>query len=1280
MSYQKILQIHKSTDNAELELRFQIKNKDTLKRLVSSIDCDKTMEQSINFISPGIDLNRICQLSFVDGVKKQTTYMSKQTIERTPNIDAVLPYKLVLSVEKTIPSFDINLSKMARIKLRLSMRPEEIAGWRIDITLVKNVVDIKKDLKRDKDKMLYALKVEDFDSDAAPWDYADALELEVEYIGGEKNLSPVSIETVTSYIFNSIEPQYKNMADYKKITYQIASYMIEPKYLEDFRQRKGTRDLYNRVMELNKREYFKNVFVHITDFYLLDKADGVRALITIEGKNFSALTDSITIKPLKKPYEKVTIFDAEYISHGDVKTYYVFDVLVFNGENLTTSSTSSRIKYIAKVVEMSEGNAVSKDIIPLTENYKSEISDMWERAQKSKKYEVDGLIFTPKGEPYRSMRSWKWKPLEFMSIDFLVKEAPVEMGEYPYIPKKGHTMMFLFSGIDKQLYDKLRLITVSGYDKLFPRQNMYKYFPIQFCPSDEPYAYIYYHPDDSKFTKKQILNNVCEFKRINLDSTPTWDLMRVRTDRKMDLDRGNYFGNSFYVAEYTWQNYHNPLKFDDLIISSTEFMDHGYFKEDTSKIFKQVITFNSFVKGQLLSKFAKSEWIVDLAAGRGQDMFRVSDAGIKNALFIDNDAQALSELISRKHDFQRGIKRLNTRIYTKIADLTVDYRITLKSIEQIGVPLGGIDIIMCNFAIHYLIGTPENVRNLIHLIDKLLKPGGHFFFTAFNGEKIFDLLKDTDAWDIREGEVLKYSIKKKYDAPVLEPTGQQIDVLLPFSGGKYYTEYLVNFKYILKEFSLNGFMVGKTDGFDSMIPQFKVELPRVYPSITADDLTFLSLYSYGIVTKKKSADGGMTAGGSKNVTRELLSEIAEHYPHPELYIDLLMSQIKLTHNPIITIDDIKYKLPYQNRCKLTRPQIHIGQRKLFLTEIQFLTDNDAKYCVYAGAAPGHKTHYLSQLFPHIKFILVDPNKFDIKLPNLVSHRKTKHPDIVHLKYAYPTESNIGELSVDFIKNSDYKIYIIEDYMTNEYSELLKSFDHTFISDIRSNVDPATTHPTDFDILWNSSMMFNWISILRPVMSMLKFRPLYNIKNYDISEMPDFDLSKKYGIDFIANLKKNKYIMPKSKLYIQAWAGRKSTELRMWIRRKDLKIFVEYDSIDIEEKLFYFNNINRGICFHVNDNANKYNHFCHCNDCALENNIWENYRKKYNGESVIEHVIRLGVITGRPLRDIHQNIVFDKDPDLNGFIAVNKSLLPLEDFIDQKKLSKRHKGDAGRAEN
>lgn len=1290
--YTKLLQIYKTTKNTELEFRFQVKNRDVFKKLINSVDGDRTVEQTINFISPGLEISRICRLLFVNGVKKQSDYTSKNILERSSIVDGPIAYKIVVSHENDIPKFDINLSKFARIKLRLSVRPKKLPGWRIDFTLVKLVSNIETNLKKDKTRMLYKMNTEDFINEA-PWDYVDALELEVEHIGESKNITMNTLDSVTEYLFGIIDPQYKNMYEYQKIVYQIASFVVDPTYLEQFKQKKGIRDLYNRVWELNKQRYYRNVFTNIKDFYLLDKADGVRALIKIEGNTLVALNGNAKFVSLKKSYDKETIFDTEYIEHKGKNLYYIFDVLVYNGESLIKTPTSNRIKYIPKIVSMSEGHVVPKRIVSLTDNYRTEITELWKDAQDSDKYEVDGIIFTPKNEHYRTMKSWKWKPLDFMSIDFLVKEAPSNLiGVTPYLKKPGHTIMFLFSGISKQLYDKLRLTPVYGYKKLFPHQNMYKNFPIQFSPSDEPFAYIYYHPEDSKFSKQDVLKNVCEFRRINLDTEPKWEIMKIRTDRKMELDRGNYFGNGFYIAEYTWQNYQNPLKFEDLIISSSEFMDRGYFKEEKSKMYKSVTAFNSFVKNKLLSKFVKSDWLVDLAAGRGQDMFRVSDAQINNALFIDSDSQALSELISRKHDFQRGVKRLNTRIYTKLIDLVSDNKLIIKSLKQIGIPIGNIDVVMCNFAIHYIIGTPENTRNLIHLIKALLKPGGHFFFTAFNGKKVFEALKKTGAWEIRDGGVLKYSIKKKYVGEKLIPTGQQIDVLLPFSGGNYYTEYLVNFNYLLDEFTQNGFVVEKKGDFGSFLPLFKTDVERLHKDLTKYDIEFLNMYSYGMVRKK------MSSNEDKKITERSVEEniniISGTYDNKELFHRLFITPA--SSKVVETTDDIEYELDYHTDRVTVKGSTHNGQRKLLLNEIQFLTkckDLDHKYCIYAGSSPGNKTHYLSTLFPDIKFILVDPNKFNI-LVNGKSHRDNTHPDIIHIYKHFPTDSNIWRVNkklsdmseqdkedtLNMIKNSNYKIFILEDYMDLPTASWLKLLGEstTFVSDIRSNMRGGK-NPEDYDIIWNTAMMYNWIKELRPIKTMLKIRmPYGEDKEKTILHPDDFKLAKENGIDFAQDYMNRTFHMCKSTLYIQPWQRISSGELRMYIDRENIDVIIKYDILQLEKKSNYYNSINRSWVWHENPNSDRSLGFCHCNDCALENKILSEA-----GLDVYKAVEHIGKVTRRPLYSTHPLQLWEKNivsnpQEFTRMVDIAKEKYDSEINKWEKKKQKMQRGNTGKS--
>jgi cap2 methyltransferase len=69
-----------------------------------------------------------------------------------------------------------------------------------------------------------------------------------------------------------------------------------------------------------------------------------------------------------------------------------------------------------------------------------------------------------------------------------------------------------------------------------------------------------------------------------------------------------------------------------------------------------------------------------------------------------------------------------------------------------------------------------------------------------------------------------------------------------------------------------------------------------------------------------------------------------------------------------------------------RTTVHYGQRKLHLSEVEFLTNvcqelngksSMRVVLIYAGAAPGNHINLLSEMFPFVKFVLVDPAKFAI---------------------------------------------------------------------------------------------------------------------------------------------------------------------------------------------------------------------------------------------------------------------------------------------------------------
>lgn len=359
------------------------------------------------------------------------------------------------------------------------------------------------------------------------------------------------------------------------------------------------------------------------------------------------------------------------------------------------------------------------------------------------------------------------------------------------------------------------------------------------------------------------------------------------------------------------------------------------------------------------------------------------------------------------------------------------------------------------------------------------------------------------------------------------------------------------------------------------------------------------------------------------------SEWEEHYRK-------LFMQIYNTNSlpPCISIEDIAYELPYINNITLPKPTIHIGQRKLFLNELRFLAQysysGNLCYCVYAGAAPSNHTGYLAKLFPHVIFILVDPNPFNVYKIN------STDPDPIIL---HKNDNGLFDINTTYINRlQSNQIYIINDLFTIDIAQVIYDFTERydvpllFISDIRTSIIANT--PTDLDILWNLSQQYNWVKIMNPKMSMLKFRHPFRTDDSVSKHANDalfnieFNRSKDFGIDFIKNYHNDTLTYFAGRIDLQAFGRVLSTETRLISDGKSISTFAfsKYES-----SLFYYNNIERGYGLHLNTNADKDLGFDYCGDCSLENYIWSEYIRLHNTQmKVLDGVRTLSYITKRDL--------------------------------------------------
>jgi hypothetical protein len=822
-----------------------IKATNVLKRIITH-HMDKgsscSIEQSINFIT---DDNRIKQLVFVNGVqdKAQIKHYQKTKLINAIQTMGTPSYKFTLSFEKTMDVFPTHNCSSARIKLRFSI---ELDKWRIDITLVKPVESLSnpQELKSSKTRMLFNLPINQF-VEKAPWSFASHVELELEYIGDHTEFAPKHITNILEVINPFIDASEEGCitsatsnSEYQNKLFEIAEY-IKPTRSKMFKHRFGLKQLSNQVIEMDKNIFVNKVLPFIEKYWITDKVDGKRSLIFINKSGTWAINDTAT--RIGEGLPSVYIFDTEYYEENG--SYYIFDVMVVDGKVNTGELFGARLKRFPDMIKVTSGingfTLKSKPFIRLTKTFYDQIKKLDEG---KKPYDTDGYVFTHDDGTYDKMVTYKGKPIDKLSVDFFVKKCPQQLlGVKPYIAGNKN-LYILFSGISKQVYGKLQMELMDRYDNIFPHINkryLPDYFPIQFQPSDFRFACLYWGDEED------LDGEVGEFVISNPNAPVAnykWKLLRTRDDRKVELARGNYFGNNYKVAEMTWLSYQNPLDFSD-----PDLQNAGYFQESDSNLHKQSRAFNSFVKSQIFEQHTNTQHVMDIASGKGQDLFRYASNGMSEVMFVEIDKTALMELISRKHDYSKDSKqRGSMHIMTQQLDLNQPFNtnITKLSKSSLSIPPSGFDLIVCNFALHYLIGTKNAIINIGKFIGTYLKSGGRFIFTAFDGQDIIDLLEESGEW--KSSIPGKFHIKRRYAGNVLQPAGQKIEVLLPFSKNAYYTEYLVNIEYIETLFAKFNLTLETNQSFSEFIPSYKSS-----NKMDDDDKLYTGLYHHYSFYKTK---------------------------------------------------------------------------------------------------------------------------------------------------------------------------------------------------------------------------------------------------------------------------------------------------------------------------------------------------------------------------------------------------------------------------------------------
>ena len=132
--------------------------------------------------------------------------------------------------------------------------------------------------------------------------------------------------------------------------------------------------------------------------------------------------------------------------------------------------------------------------------------------------------------------------------------------------------------------------------------------------------------------------------------------------------------------------------------------------------------FHNAAKRALLAAFARGAGrVLDLACGRGGDVHKWNDLGIRHVTGVDVSARSLEEAARRAEAAATSATPHFTRDFVR-ADLTVVDAAAGRR-RRFG---GGYDAVTCMFALHYFFAAEEVASALLRTVADSLAPGGCF--------------------------------------------------------------------------------------------------------------------------------------------------------------------------------------------------------------------------------------------------------------------------------------------------------------------------------------------------------------------------------------------------------------------------------------------------------------------------------------------------------------------------------------------------------------------------
>lgn len=450
------------------------------------------------------------------------------------------------------------------------------------------------------------------------------------------------------------------------------------------------------------------------------KLDGERTMVYIRKDGRIILIDRLMMfrdTGLSCTEFPETLMDAELTS---TQQCHVFDILFLLRNDLRGKATMdlpSRMQEVSKVI----GAIGSARFVP--KDYLWDATDIPMVLSKGMAKDADGLIFTPVNQPYplkNSCEIYKWKPSSINSIDFYVSlERPDPSSPAQY---------------------QLSVTNSDGSLEYFRDARF------SFDPSGLP----------TDFTSGVV---ECTLREA--------DAHFVAHRLRLDKIRPNHIK----VVENVIESMVNPVT-PEMLLDAAEQRNH--YGETKVSDFSVMRSYHNKVKGQLiqdairLSKKQDNLRVLDLACGRGGDMFKWDRANIGLYVGVDVNQDFLNEAKERATKllhispkfYQCDLETKSFHLSDYIGDSTptgsgalnvpteIDWSLLDEEIEDASPtsidPYESFDIVSLQFCLHYFFKNQETFDKVFRTIDYALETNGIVIITTLDANAVYDEVVESD--------------------------------------------------------------------------------------------------------------------------------------------------------------------------------------------------------------------------------------------------------------------------------------------------------------------------------------------------------------------------------------------------------------------------------------------------------------------------------------------------------------------------------------------------------